>query len=344
MIPTIEWRGDCVRMIDQRKLPARVAWFTCRGYRDVIRGIQEMVIRGAPAIGVAAGMGLALAARAIRTKDYDTFLRRFMEAADETAAARPTAVNLRWAVDRMRNLVLKSAGRPVEEIQRTLREESERILAEDIEINRTIGLNGLELVPAGAVILTHCNAGALATGGYGTALGVVRAAHEAGIGPSVIADETRPWLQGLRLTAFELMEEGIAVTVAADGAAGSLMRNGEIDLVVTGADRIAANGDVANKIGTYSVAVLARIHRIPFYVAAPLSTIDPKVRSGDDIPVEQRPPQEVSHFGGRRLGPEGVAVRNPAFDITPARYVSAIVTEKGILRPPYTKAIKQVLS
>jgi methylthioribose-1-phosphate isomerase len=343
MIPTIEWHDDCVRMIDQRKLPARVSWFTCRGYRDVIRGIREMVIRGAPAIGVAAGMGLALAGRSIRTKDHDAFRRRFTEAADEMAAARPTAVNLRWAVDRMRRVVEEGAGRSVEEVQRALREESERILAEDIEINRSMGRHGLELVPDGATVLTHCNAGALATGGYGTALGVIRAAHEAGKRISVIADETRPWLQGLRLTAFELMEEGIPVTVIADSAAGSLMRRGEVDLVVTGADRIAANGDVANKIGTYPVAVLAREHRIPFYVAAPLSTIDPEAADGDAIPVEERDPCEVSHFRGRCVGPEAVPVRNPAFDITPARYVSAIVTETGILRPPYKKVIKEAL-
>ncbi len=343
MIPTIEWHGDCVRMIDQRKLPAKEAWFTCRGYRDVIRGIREMVIRGAPAIGVAAGMGLALGARTIRTGNTDTFRRRFGEMADEMAAARPTAVNLRWAVERMRGIAEQTPDRSVEEIQQALREESERILAEDIEINRAIGRHGRELVPAGARVLTHCNAGSLATGGYGTALGVVRAAHEAGTPLSVFADETRPWMQGLRLTAFELMEEGIPVTVIADSAAGSLMRNGEIDLVVTGADRIAANGDVANKIGTYPVAVLAREHRIPFYVAAPLSTIDPRVRSGDDIPVEERDPREVSHFGNRCMGPKGVPVRNPAFDITPARFVSAIITEKGAIRAPYKKSIASVL-
>ncbi len=344
MLPTIEWQDDCVRMIDQRRLPARVSWYTCRGYRDVIRGIREMVIRGAPAIGVAAAMGLALGARTIRTARYETFRSRFLRMAEEMAAARPTAVNLRWAVDRMRSVVEAGAGGSVEDLQRALRAESERILAEDIEINRAIGRHGRELVPDGASVLTHCNAGALATGGYGTALGVIRAAHEAGAGLSVIADETRPWLQGLRLTAFELMEEGIPVTVIADSAAGSLMRKGAIDLVITGADRIAGNGDVANKIGTYPVAVLAHAHRIPFYVAAPLSTIDPTISSGDDIPVEERPAREVSHLGGRCAGPEGVPVRNPAFDITPARYVTAMVTEKGILSPPYKTAIRKALA
>ncbi len=343
MIPTIEWHNGHVRMIDQRKLPGKVAWFTCRSYRDVIRGIQEMVIRGAPAIGVAAGMGLALGAAKIRTKDYEVFRRRFRRLAGEMKEARPTAVNLGWAVDRMDRLVEDARGMPVSEIKDALHHESELILAEDIEINRAMGRHGLELVPDGATLLTHCNAGSLATGGYGTALGVVRAAHEAGKMISVIAGETRPWLQGLRLTAFELMEEGIPVTVIVDGAAGSLMRKGEIDLVLTGADRLAANGDVANKIGTYSAAVLAREHRIPFYVAAPLSTIDPRAENGDVIPVEERDPREVSHFGNRPLGPPGVQVRNPAFDITPARYISAIITEKGVLRPPYLKTINNAL-
>lgn len=343
MIPTIEWHDHHVRMIDQRKLPGKVSWFTCRSFRDVIRGIQEMVIRGAPAIGVAAGMGLALGAGKIRTKDYDLFRRRFMDLARDMEQARPTAVNLRWAVERMRRLVEEAAGKPVHEIKKTLCRESERILAEDIEINRAMGRHGLELVPDRATILTHCNAGSLATGGYGTALGVIRAAHEAEKGIFVMADETRPWLQGLRLTAFELMEEGIPVTVIVEGAAGYLMRKGEIDLVITGADRIAANGDVANKIGTYSLAVLAREHRIPFYVAAPLSTIDPLARTGEAIPVEERDPREVSHFGNRPLGPEGVKALNPAFDITPARFVSAIITEKGVLRPPYKRAISNAL-
>lgn len=344
MIPTIERHNDHVRMIDQRKLPGRVSWFTCRNHRDVIRGIREMVIRGAPAIGVAAGMGLALGADKIRTKDYRTFRRRFEVMARDMAEARPTAVNLRWAVERMTRLVEGLAHRPVREIKEALHRESDLILAEDVEINRAIGSNGLELVPKGSSILTHCNAGSLATGGYGTALGVIRAAHEAGRKISVIAGETRPWLQGLRLTAFELMEEGIPATVIVDSAAGFFMQRGEIDMVITGADRIAANGDVANKIGTYSLAVLAREHKIPFYVAAPLSTIDPRARGGREIPVEERDPGEISRFKGRPVGPEGVAVRNPAFDITPARYVSAIITEKGVLRPPYKKAIRNALS
>ncbi len=343
MIPTIELRNGRVRMIDQRKLPGKAVWYTCRGHRDVIRGIREMVIRGAPAIGVAAGMGLALGAGAIRAGTYEAFRRRFMSMAEEMAGARPTAVNLGWAVERMRRIVEASSQRPVAEIKAALKAESERILAEDIEINRAIGRNGRDLVPPDAAILTHCNAGALATGGYGTALGVVRAAHEAGKSPSVIAGETRPWLQGLRLTAFELMEDGIPVTVIADSAAGSLMRRGLVHLVITGADRIAANGDTANKIGTYQLAVLARENRIPFYVAAPVSTIDPDTPSGDSIPVEERDPGEVTHMRNRPLGPPGVKALNPAFDITPAGYISAVITEKGVLRPPYKKAIRGIL-
>jgi len=264
--------------------------------------------------------------------------------ANRMAKARPTAVNLKWAVDRMSLLVEKMTERPVAEVKEALRRESEKILAEDIDINRRIGKNGQRLIPEKATILTHCNAGALATGGYGTALGVIRAAHEAGKNVKVIADETRPWLQGLRLTAFELMEDGIPVTVISDNAAGSLMRQKKIDLVITGADRIAANGDVANKIGTYQVAVLAKENRIPFYVAAPLSTIDLDINSGEMIPVEERNPQEISHFRNRIIGPPGVKTFNPAFDVTPWRYVRSIITEKGVIQSPYRKEIKRVFS
>lgn len=342
MIPTIEWHGKTVRMIDQRKLPGRKEWYICRGYVDVIKAIEKMVIRGAPAIGVAAGMGLALGASSIRDRSYGGFRDRFGEMAGRMVEARPTAVNLRWATERMSRLVAGMAGKPVEVIQKALKKESEKILAEDIEINRKIGKNGQKLVPKKSTILTHCNAGALATGGYGTALGVVRAAHEAGKLGTVIADETRPWFQGLRLTAFELMEDGIPVTVIVDNAAGSLMRQKKIDLVITGADRIAANGDVANKIGTYQVAVLAKENRIPFYVAAPLSTIDMSIKSGDMIPVEERQPEEISHYRNRAIGPSGVKTLNPAFDITPNRYVTAIITEKGIATSPYKTDIKRL--
>lgn len=344
MIPTIEWHGQVVRMIDQRKIPGKIEWYTCRGYRDVIGAIKKMVIRGAPAIGVAAGMGLALGARSIKAKSHEGFTRQFKKMADGMAGARPTAVNLKWAVDRMSVLVQGMGERPVEEIVEALRVESEEMLTEDIDVNRRMGKNGLALVPHGATILTHCNAGSLATGGYGTALGVIRAAHEAGKGVAVIADETRPWLQGLRLTAFELMEDGIPVTVIADNAAGSLMRRKKIDLVITGADRIAANGDVANKIGTYQVAVLARENGIPFYVAAPLSTIDMSLENGDMIPVEERAPEEIYVMGGHEMGPKGVKAFNPVFDTTPNEYVTAIITEEGVIRAPYMTEIKKYLT
>ena len=342
MLPTIEWKGKHIRMIDQRKLPGKVEWVICKNDKDVVRAVRCMVIRGAPAIGVAAAMGLALGSETIKADTYDAFERRFREMAGGMVKARPTAVNLRWAVERMILLVEQMAGRDPEEIRIALREESEKMLSEDIEINLKIGEHGNKLVPRKAVILTHCNAGSLATGGYGTALGVIRAAHEAGKKIQVIADETRPWLQGLRLTAFELMEDGIPVTVIADSAAGSLMRQGKVDLVITGADRIASNGDVANKIGTYQVAVLARENKIPFYVAAPLSTIDLRIKSGDRIQVEERDPSEISHFQKIRVGPHGVKAYNPAFDVTPAKYVTGIITEKGILKAPYTKKMKEL--
>lgn len=344
MIPTIEWKGNIVRMVDQRKLPGRIEWYVCRTYRDVIRAIGAMVIRGAPAIGVAAAMGLALGARSIHAGSYEAFQRRFRKMVDRMITARPTAVNLQWAVERMSRLVEGMAGHPVEDIKEALRRESEEVLAEDIEINQRMGRHGQKLIPKGAAILTHCNAGSLATGGYGTALGVIRAAHEAGKGIHVIADETRPWLQGLRLTSFELMQDKIPVTVIADSAAGSLMRRREIDMVITGADRIAANGDVANKIGTYQVAVLAKENKIPFYVAAPISTIDLDSPSGESIPVEHRNAREVSHWGTRSMGPKGVRALNPAFDITPGRYVTAIITERGIIRPPYRREIKKIVN
>ena len=343
MIPTIQWHGNHIRMIDQRKIPTKIDWYVCRGYKDVIRGIKNMVIRGAPAIGVAAAMGLALGAHSIRTKSRSVFISKLKEIAQEMLLARPTAVNLRWAVQRMMSLTEGMEASGVDKIKSALRQESENILKEDIEINRSIGTHGQRLVPKDASILTHCNAGSLATGGYGTALGVIRAAHDNEKQISVIADETRPWLQGLRLTAFELMEDDIPVTVIVDNAAGSLMRKKKIDLVITGADRIAANGDVANKIGTYQVAVLARTNKIPFYVAAPLSTIDSEVKNGDMIPVEERGHEEICQFGRQKLGPPGVLVHNPAFDITPAKYISAIITEKGTIRPPFGKAIKDLL-
>jgi methylthioribose-1-phosphate isomerase len=343
MLPTIKWEEGLIQILDQRKLPSRVEWYTCRHYGDVISAIKKMVIRGAPAIGVAAAMGLALGAASIRSRSFPVFRSRFSTMMDKMRLARPTAVNLQWAIDRMRAIVDRMEDQSPEEIKLALKKESEDILAEDVAINKAIGRHGLKLVPDNATILTHCNAGSLATAGYGTALGIIRAAHEAGKRIQVVADETRPWLQGLRLTSFELMQDGIPTTVIADNAAGSLMRQGKIHMVITGADRIAANGDVANKIGTYQVALMAKIHRIPFYVAAPLSTIDTTTPDGDTIPVEQRPFEEIGCIGKMVLAPPGINILNPVFDITPAKYVTGIVTEAGIIRPPYKTKIKQIV-
>jgi methylthioribose-1-phosphate isomerase len=342
MLNTIEWKDDHVVMIDQRKLPAKVEYLVCKQYNDVINAIKKMAIRGAPAIGIAAAMGLALGASSIKAKTFESFRARFGLLAGKMVRARPTAVNLRWAVERMSSLVDAGSDKTLNEIKKSLKRESAKILAEDIEINKLIGKIGQAVIPDRATILTHCNAGSLATGGYGTALGVIRAAHEGKKAVDVLADETRPWLQGLRLTAFELMEDGIPTHVIADNAAGFFMRQKKIDLVITGADRIAANGDVANKIGTYQIAVLAKENRIPFYVAAPLSTIDMTVNNGNDIPIEERDPCEITHLKGCMIGPQGVKALNPAFDITPARYVTGIITEKGIVRQPFKSGIKKL--
>ena len=343
MIPTIKWEDNNIYLIDQRKLPNRKEWFVCRTVQDVIAAIREMAIRGAPAIGVAAGMGLALGAQSIETENYGVFRKRFLEMAEQMKSARPTAVNLKWAVERMIKIVEGMHDGQVEEIKETIRNESQMILERDIEINHKIGQRGLALIPDTATILTHCNAGALATGGYGTALGVIRAAYEAGKDIHVFVDETRPLLQGMRLTAFELREDNIPATVIVDSAAGYLMRKKRIDLVITGADRIASNGDMANKIGSYQLAVLAKENKIPFYVAAPLSSFDLDLENGDLIPIEEREPEEVLSFAGHLVGPEGVNAYNPAFDITPAQYISALITEKGVLTPPYRSGIKDLL-
>jgi methylthioribose-1-phosphate isomerase len=342
MIPTIEWQGQNIRMIDQRKIPGKIEWYICRGYKDVISAIQKMVIRGAPAIGVAAAMGLAKGAESIQTKSIDQFKNRFKEISDTMLMARPTAVNLRWSIERIGRILEDNEGQSVAEIKNRIKKEADKILLEDIAINQKMGRHGQKLIPKGATIITHCNAGALATAGYGTALGVVRAAFEAGKKIKVIADETRPWLQGLRLTAFELMEDNIPVTVIADNAAGSLLRRGKIDVAVTGADRIASNGDVANKIGTYSLAVLAKENGVPFYVAAPLSTIDLKMKCGDSIEIEERNSEEITRVMGQLIGPENVSAYNPVFDITPAKYISGIITEKGVARPPYRTSLKKL--
>ena len=342
MIPTIQWDDNVVSLIDQRKLPEKKEWIVYESLQDVVAAIKEMAIRGAPAIGVAASMGLALGAQSIKTDNYEAFREEFFNMARQMQLARPTAVNLQWAVEKMTGIVKTMNHASVKEIKERLRKESQIVLETDIAINKKIGQNGQNLIRNKATILTHCNAGALATGGYGTALGVIRAAHEAGKDIHVFVDETRPLLQGLRLTAFELMEEHIPATVIVDSAAGYLMRKKVIDLVITGADRIASNGDVANKIGSYQLAVLAKENNIPFYVAAPVSSFDPDLKNGDMIPIEERDPQEVTSFGDHMLAPKGVNALNPAFDITPATYISAIITERGILVPPYKDGIRSL--
>ncbi|TAJ07281.1 MAG: S-methyl-5-thioribose-1-phosphate isomerase [Nitrospirae bacterium] len=334
MVPTVEWKEGAVRLLDQSQLPEKVVFLDCRDYQTVARAIRELRVRGAPAIGVTAAMGVALGANSLKSSNFDVFSKEVHEICDVLAATRPTAVNLFWAIERMKRVLAESRQLPVEAIKRRLVDESQRILDEDIAMNKTMGCHGAALVKDGQTILTHCNAGALATAGYGTALGVVRAAWEQGKKIKVLADETRPVLQGARLTAWELMQDGIPVTLITDNMAGALMRQGLVHLCVVGADRIAANGDVANKIGTYSVAVLAKAHGIPFYVAAPYSTIDLKTPSGEQIPIEQRQPGEVTSICGKTVvAPVGVPVLNPAFDVTPAAYITAIITERGVFKP-----------
>ena len=346
MLPTIEMKDGAVVMIDQRKLPATEVYVTCKTAQEVAKAIKTMVIRGAPAIGVAAAMGLALGMRRSTATGTKQFTTEFQKLCDLMAATRPTAVNLFWAIERMKKTFAEAAhgGCSVEEIKNRLEAEAMRIEAEDVESCRTMGAHGATLVPEQARILTHCNAGALATAGYGTALGVIRAAAEAGKKVAVLADETRPFLQGARLTAWELVKDGIDTTVITDNMAGAMMRLGNVDLVVVGADRIAANGDVANKIGTYAVAVLAKEHGIPFYVAAPISTVDLKTPDGGHIPIEERNDREVTHVGSSRLTPEGARVRNPAFDVTPSKYVTAIITERGIARAPYEESLARLVN
>lgn len=347
MFKTIEWVEDGVRMIDQTLLPSREEYVTCRNYQEVAEAIRSMKIRGAPAIGVAAAMGVALGVKACGAADVAGLRRQFDQISRVIAATRPTAVNLFWAVERMRRLfdkVLESPGSGAERIAAAklrLVEEGQRVLAEDIAANEAMGRHGAALIGDTATVLTHCNAGALATGGYGTALGVIRAAVSAGKKVRVFADETRPFLQGARLTAWELAKDGIPVTLITDNMAGHFMKLGQVHAVIVGADRIASNGDVANKIGTYSVAVLARENQIPFYVAAPLSTIDMSLSSGDQIPIEERSPDEVKRVAGLLIAPEGVEARHPAFDVTPSRLVTAIITERGVARAPYSESLRQ---
>jgi len=342
MVHTLEWTDSGVRFIDQTKLPAEETYVTCKTYEQVADAIRTMVVRGAPAIGVAAAMGIALGVQNSKAESGGELKREFDQICDVMGKTRPTGVNLFWAIRRMRDKFESLRVRPLPQIKQALIEEAQRMHAEDIAANQAMGRHGATLMPASGGVLTHCNAGALATCGYGTALGVIRAAVEQGKKIHVYADETRPFLQGSRLTAWELMKDGIPTTVISDNMAGAMMKQGRIGAIVVGADRIAANGDVANKIGTYTLAVLAKEHSIPFYVAAPFSTIDLEMPDGDQIPIEQRNPKEVTHMAGKAIAPEGVQVENPAFDVTPAKYVSAIVTERGIARAPYEEALRRL--
>ena len=340
MIRPVEWRNGAVVLLDQRLLPMQEVYRVYRDHRDVARGIKDMVVRGAPAIGVAAAMGIALGMAQTSDGDasraFDRICRRF-------AATRPTAVNLFWAIDRMRRAFARARGRSAEVVREILRQEALAIYHEDIAANRAMGKYGAPLLKSRTTVLTHCNAGALATAGYGTALGVVRAAHDAGKQIAVLATETRPFLQGARLTAWELKKDRIPVTLITDSMVGHFMKRGSISAVIVGADRTAANGDVANKIGTYTVAVLAARHRIPFYVAAPISTIDLSCPDGDAIPIEERGAREITHVFDKQISPSGVKVMNPAFDVTPHGLITAIITERGVARAPYTKSLARLL-
>ena len=334
MVETIEWTAEGVVMIDQTRLPRETVFVTCRSYTEVADAIKTMIIRGAPAIGVAAAMGVAIGVE--RSED------EFDLICSTLAATRPTAVNLFWGIERMRRLHATLIGQPRADIAAALVAEARRVKDEDVAICMAIGAHGAPLVPDGKTVLTHCNAGALATAGYGTALGVIRAAVAAGKKIDVFADETRPFLQGARLTAWELQEDGIPTTLITDNMAGHFLKSGRIGCVVVGADRIAGNGDVANKIGTYGVAVLAKENGVPFYVAAPISTLDLTLSSGDQIPIEERSSREVTEVYGVPVAPEGIAVQNPAFDVTPNRYVAGIITEKGVAYPPFTESLPRL--
>ncbi|MGI6357261.1 MAG: S-methyl-5-thioribose-1-phosphate isomerase [Bacillota bacterium] len=330
----LQWTGTSLRLLDQTKLPHEITYVECQDYQQVADAIRNMTVRGAPAIGVSAAYGLVLAAQSLGAQGLKA-------AADALLATRPTAVNLRWAIERMLQI---AADAPEAGLVRLLNQEADRLAAEDVAINRAIGRHGAKLVPDKAGVLTHCNAGALATVGYGTALGVIRAATEAGKQVQVYAGETRPYLQGSRLTAFELMQDNIPVTLITDSMAGFLMAQGKVDLVVVGADRVTANGDVANKIGTYTLAVLAKEHGLPFYVACPLSTMDLSLETGDQIPIEERSSTEVANFRDLPLAPIGVQVWNPAFDVTPHRLVTALITEQGVIYPPYGPNLRQLFN
>ena len=340
MIQTLEWTDQGVRFIDQTKLPTEEVYVNCTTHEQVADVIRNMVVRGAPAIGVAAAMGVALGAKNSKAESAGDLKRDLDAICDLIGKTRPTAVNLFWAIRRMQDKFERIRIRPVPQIKQELIAEARRMHAEDIAANQAMGRHGATLMPSSGGVLTHCNAGALATAGYGTALGVIRAAVEQGKKIQVYADETRPFLQGSRLTAWELMKDGIPTTVISDNMAGVMMKQGKIGAIVVGADRIAANGDVANKIGTYTVAILAKEHGIPFYVAAPISTVDLACPDGSQIPIEQRNSKEVTHIAGKQMAPDGVQVENPAFDVTPAKYVAAIITDKGIARAPYEESLR----
>jgi methylthioribose-1-phosphate isomerase len=346
MIKTVEWTDEGVRMLDQRLLPTEEKYLMLRSYDEVADAIKQMVVRGAPAIGVSAAMGLALGVRQAAVSSVTDLEQDFDYFCDVMGRTRPTAVNLFWAIERMREAFRRAKAETddVEEVKQRLVTEAQTIFEEDIKANRSLGRFGGELIPDGSTVLTHCNAGALATAGdYGTALGVIRGARDAGKRVAVIADETRPFLQGARLTAWELAKDEIPVTLITDNMAGHVMKQGKVDVVVVGADRIAANGDTANKIGTYMVAVLARQHDIPFYVAAPISTLDLSLQTGEEIPIEERDPREVTHMRGQQLAPEGIEVQNPAFDVTPNELIAAIITDKGVARAPYVESLRKLV-
>src|SRR2546423_1496234 len=340
MVQTLEWTDSGVRFIDQTKLPTEEAYVTCKTYGQVADAIRNMVVRGAPAIGVAAAMGIALGVKSSKAETVGELKPEFDRICEVMGDTRPTAGNLFWAIRRMREKFELLRVRSLPQLKQALIEEAQRMHAEDIAANQAMGRHGATLLPKSGGVLTHCNAGALATCGYGTALGVIRSAIAAGSKLNVYADETRPFLQGSRLTAWELQHDGIPTTVIADNMAGAMMRLGKIGAVVVGADRIAANGDVANKIGTYTVAVLAKEHGIPFYVAAPWSTVDLATPDGDQIPIEQRSSREVTHLAGKQLTPDGIRIENPAFDVTPHRYIAAIITERGLAKAPYRESLK----
>ena len=342
MIKTLEWTEQGVRFIDQTKLPTEEVYLLCKTHEEVADAIRNMVVRGAPAIGVAAAMGVALGVRDSKAKDLAELRKDFEVICETQRITRPTAVNLFWAIQRMREKFESLAHLPVQQVKDGMVKEAQAMYVEDIAANQAMGKNGAVLMPASGGVLTHCNAGALATAGYGTALGVIRAAVEAGKKISVFADETRPFLQGSRLTAWELMKDGIPTTLISDNMAGHMMKLGKIQAVVVGADRIAANGDTANKIGTYTVAILAKEHGIPFYIAAPWSTVDMKTKHGDDIPIEERSMREVTHIHGKAIAPDGVTVAHPAFDVTPHKYIAAIITDRGVAKAPFEQSLREL--